>query len=336
MKKNVKREPWQHFQKETKKKKHLSLVIKATVVLLVAGLTAFLVIALKWSITFLNPIFTVSTDFNRLANPFSLFLVSLDEQGNFRQAEFLLLKNEKAILFEIPDNILLPGNEGFFTLKEGIEQRKNWSSGLQSFLGFLPNGYLVAKSVSMGYWFEVLLKDRVFRFFNTAKLMSGQKIYSNLSPLETGKMLWQLPKVSAGEKQDLGSLDVYQKVKREDDSLVLVLEKAKVLDDFIKSKFAKTFPKESLKISALIYNISGAPGLASQAARFLENLEITVLEIANRGPCSKAPFCQNQLIVYKKLPKELLDYLEKVFKTSAIERFGQEGRGEIEVLVGDL
>jgi len=319
MKKKIKEEQWEKYQRQKKKERSFSRVLKA----LFLGLAVVFLIALsfmvRWSGNPIRPFSGVSTSFSTLSNPFRILLVNLDTKANFKQAYFLESKNGKMVLFKIPSTVLLRSNIGFFPLEQGVNEKKDWVYGLTDYFGFLANGYLAVKTDSLDFWPNFLQSDGTFKLVKIVELISQQSLSSSENFFEIGKIIGQLPKSDDLIIKDLGDL-----------------ESLEVLDDFIKAQFAQTFPVNEFRSSALIYNISGAEGLAKQAARFLENLDITVLETANRGPCQRAPFCENQLIIYKELPKDLLDYLEKVFRTRAIERFGQEGRGEIEVLVGNL
>lgn len=319
MKRKIKEEQWEKYQRQKKKERSFGRVSRA----LFLGLaTVFLIVSVflvKWSGNPIMPFSGVSTSFSNLSNPFRLLLVNLDTKANFKQAFFLEFKNGKMVLFKIPSTVLLRSNIGFFPLEQGVNEKKDWVYGLTDYFGFLPNGYLVVKTDSLDFWPNFWQSDGTYKLAKIMELIARQNLSSSGNFFEIGKVIWQLPKSDDLIIKDLGDLN-----------------SPEILDDFIKVQFAQTFPVNEFRSSALIYNVSGAEGLAKQAGRFLENLEITVLETGNRGPCNKAPFCQNQLVIYKELPKDLLDYLEKVFKTKAIERFGQEGRAEIEVLVGNL
>ena len=335
MKKKLKEEQWEKYQRQKKKEKNLSRFTKTFLLCLAAGFLITLVFMVRWSFNPLRPFSGVSTSFSVLSNPFRLLLIDLDVKLKLKGAYFLELKNGKMILFKIPLTLLLRSNQGFFPLAQGIDEKKDWVYGLADYFGFLPNGYISVKTDSLDFWPNFWQSEGTFKLVRIMELIIRQNLSASGNFLDLGKIIWQLPKSDPLVIKDLGVLEIYQKPD-ENNGQALVLEKPDVLDNFIKVQFAQTFAPNEFRSSALIYNISGAEGLARQAARFLENLDITVLETANRGPCQRAPFCENQLIIYKQLPKELLDYLEKVFKTRAIERFGQEGRGEIEVLVGNL
>lgn len=337
VKKTQKLEPWKHYQKKEKQKRHWGVLTRIIFAVLLLLIISSSVLIIRWSLVSLNPVKTSQNSWSRMENPKVLFLLKINKGKKIDQAYLLLEKNETGALLEIPTNLLLRSGDGFFELGRGILDGKNWLFGLEDFWSRLANGYLIANSESFD-WPKFFSQSREARITELSGQILPGGVSSNLNP-------WELGKVVAGFPHDFGletaehlvTSPALKTLTDDKGQVTLILNDRRILADFVNQLFAKSINQNSLNLTALIYNVSASPGLASDASQYLANLDIAVLETGNRGPCSKAPFCDNQLIIYRQPPKSLVDNLEKVFQTKAIYRLNEpNSRADVEVLVGRL